>query len=783
MLTTRNSWTSQKSILALCVVLACCTAAPAQPTLFVPLVGPVDQPDHNGGGINRALDEGARDTSETLQNSLKLVMPRRMVNSKTLTLKASIVDVGGGVVTSGCYATLGTVTMNRVSDSASIPITVTFFDDHLPVPADSIRFFHGVGSVSFTLDDGDAVPADDYRVTVTVGTMSASRIVTVLAHPTWREVQGTLSGAGLVWGPSENIHIVGHDTYVPAGSTLTIHPGTLIMVDSLGALENGTLITVNGQLNAVGSQDDPVHFFSASGAAAMIHTVSGSLSNVDAWRGIHHYGSGSSSYRWVILTGAGNGPIQGHPRPAIIQLHDTHNVLVENSIFTDSTGMMFQGFGTGSYTVRKSLVSRVGIGCEFTGSGHTLLIEDTWWTSIGRGPTTPQRFDGDMLHVDGPASNQTIRRCIIADGGDDGIDHSGSTFTVENTIIHTIKDKAISMTGGFVTLRNVLIHSSGTGVIGTGSAYNSTFASGRINSPQTVQESIFWPSTAGSCSADIDYTDGGDTAHIGCGTGNISADPRFTDTSQCDYSPQAGSPALTAGPGGTRIGWLGFPVGATCATAGDCQDDNPCTLDQCESRLCTFTPIANCAPSCAIDADCSNGLYCDGIERCTNGRCEPGVVPACDDGVPCTVDSCSGSTDRCQHTPSSAPCDDGNACTIDDTCSSGTCAGTVLPAPIEVQGLLVSGHASTTLSWTGQGASVVYDVIGGSLGDLRTQQGVTSATCLRNDVGSVTWVDPRPRPGAGNGDYYVVRAQDACGAGTYGYGSSAAERLPAAACP
>ena len=461
--TIRNSWTSARSILALCVVLACCTAALAQPALLAPLVGPVDQRDHGGDGISRALDEGTSDSSETQQNSLKLVMPRRMVNSKTLTLKASIVDVGGGIVTSGCYATLGTVTMNRVSDNLSIPITVTFFDDHLPVPADSIRFFHGVGSVSFTLDDGDAVPAGDYRVTVTVGTMSASRIVTVLADPSWRELQGTLSGAGLVWGPSENIHIVGHDTYVPAGSTLTIHPGTLIMVDSLGALENGTLITVNGQLNAVGSQDDPIHFFSASGAAAMIHTVSGSLSNVNAWRGIHHYGSGSSSYRWVILTGAGNGPIQGHPRPAIIQLHDTHNVLVENSIFTDSTGMMFQGFGTGSYTVRRSLVSRVGIGCEFTGSGHTLLIEDTWWTSIGRGPSTPQRFDGDMLHVDGPASNQTIRRCIIADGGDDGIDHSGSTFTVENTIIHTIKDKAISMTGGFVTLRNVLIHTARDG--------------------------------------------------------------------------------------------------------------------------------------------------------------------------------------------------------------------------------------------------------------------------------------------------------------------------------
>ena len=68
---------------------------------------------------------------------------------------------------------------DRVSDSASIPITVTVFDNHLPVPADSIRFYHGVGSVSFTLDGGAAVPAGDYRVTVTVGSLTASKIVTV----------------------------------------------------------------------------------------------------------------------------------------------------------------------------------------------------------------------------------------------------------------------------------------------------------------------------------------------------------------------------------------------------------------------------------------------------------------------------------------------------------------------------------------------------------------------------------------------------------------------------
>jgi hypothetical protein len=346
-------------------------------------------------------------------------MPNRMVNDKTLTLRADIYDSIGRIVTSGCFGTLGTVTVNRVSDNAVIPITVTIFDNHLPVPDDSIRFYHGVGSVSFTLDAGASVPAGDYRVTVTVGTISASKIVTVLSNPTWRVMPATLAGADLTWGPNENIRISLHDTEVPAGSTLTINPGTLVMVDTTGGLENGTLITVNGQINAVGSQDNPIHFFSNLGPAAMIHTVSGSLSNENAWRGIYHFGSGSSTYKWMFLTGAGNGPITGHPRPPIFSFANTHSMLAEDDVFVDSTGMMFQTPGTGTYTLRRMLVSRVGIGCEFLSAGHTLVIEDSWWTGIGRGPTTPQRYDGDGIHIDGAGSSQNLRRIVIADIGDD----------------------------------------------------------------------------------------------------------------------------------------------------------------------------------------------------------------------------------------------------------------------------------------------------------------------------------------------------------------------------
>jgi hypothetical protein len=377
---------------------------------------------------------------------LRLTVPRRMLNDKSLTVRAEMLDPAtGSIVTDGCFDTLGNVTITRQSDGAVLPISVTVFDDHLPVPDDSMRFYHGVGSTSLTLDGGAAAPAGEYWVTVTVGQRTARRRLTIESSPSFRVMPATLSGADLVWGPNENIRLTSHQTTVPAGETLTIHPGTLIMIDTTGGLEDGTLLVVNGKLEAKGTIEQPVHFFSTRGAAAMTHTISGSsLSNPNAWRGIFFYGDQASTMDYVVLTGAGNGPLVSHPRPPILNTFGTHNLTVQDSVLTDATGMMFQSPGTGTTTIRRTLVSRVGIGAEFLSSGNTVLIEDSWWTSIGRGPTTPLRYDGDGIHVDGATSKQTLRRNFIVDIGDDAIDHSNSTFTLEDTVIHDVGDKAVT---------------------------------------------------------------------------------------------------------------------------------------------------------------------------------------------------------------------------------------------------------------------------------------------------------------------------------------------------
>lgn len=582
------------------------------------------------------------------QLHLDLRAPTRMVNDKTLTIVAAISDPIGRVAWNN-WEELGTISVVRLPDRTKVKIKNTVFDNHVPVVDGTIRFINGWGTASFTLDAGESFAQGDIEVTVGWNGLIASRRVTVLKNPTFRDMIGTLTGANLVWGPNENIRITGNCT-VPAGSTLTIHPGTIVQVNTTGTLENGTLITVNGSLQALGTKDQPIFFFSERGPAAMKLTQSGSASNGDAWRGFQFRGSGSSTLRHVILTGAGNGNVVSHPRPPILGMFDTHSLLSDRSVFADNNGMVFSGQGTGNYTVRKTLVSRCGIGAEFFGNGHTLLVRDSWWTSCGRAPESAG-LDGDLLHVDGAASVQTIRSSIINDGGDDGIDHSNSNFRVEHSIITNVRDKAISMTGGHVDVWNVLIFNTATGIRGTAKTdYLTITVPSPIQTVDAVNTSIIWPVSIPTCTGSVNYTDVGNPAHLGCGTGNISTDPMFTDVSHYDYNPRPGSPALTAGPNQDRIGWLGFPYGSVCKTSADCDDTNACTTDVCVDKLCVFTPIVGCIP-CDIDEDC-------------------------DDSNPCTTDVCAPDG-SCRHTlkPNGTTCDDGKPCTSPDTCKDGVCAG------------------------------------------------------------------------------------------------------------
>ena len=78
--------------------------------------------------------------------------------------------------------------------------------------------------------------------------------------------------------------------------------------------------------------------------------------------------------------------------------------------------------------------------------------------------------------------------------------------------------------------------------------------------------------------------------------------------------------------------------------------------------------------SCGDDADCDDELFCNGVETCVDGTCQPGTGPCTDDSLYCNgVESCDEESDICEH--SGSPCPGHLACVEEnDQCVEKECA-------------------------------------------------------------------------------------------------------------
>ena len=163
-----------------------------------------------------------------------------------------------------------------------------------------------------------------------------------------------------------------------------------------------------------------------------------------------------------------------------------------------------------------------------------------------------------------------------------------------------------------------------------------------------------------------------------------------------------------------------------CSVDADCDDGDPCTSNACTAGQCEYKAssgaVCNDGDACTGKDVCADGkcagvpVVCDDNDACTIGEscavvsglpvCLAGTDKLCDDGLPCTADSCDAKTGACSFLPikgcfigckADKACDDGNACTADScnvltgacsyaptndggvcglggTCNSGTCA-------------------------------------------------------------------------------------------------------------
>jgi hypothetical protein len=186
--------------------------------------------------------------------------------------------------------------------------------------------------------------------------------------------------------------------------------------------------------------------------------------------------------------------------------------------------------------------------------------------------------------------------------------------------------------------------------------------------------------------------------------------------------------------------------------------------------------VGACAPAtgaCSVTnlpdgTACSDDDACTSSDTCGGGICLPGAPIVCNDGNPCTDDSCNPAL-GCVYANNTNACDDGNACTYGDTCAGGNCVGTAVPAPAEASGVTVDkSDTDTTITWTLATNATTSDVLRGDIASLPVGPGNGDEICLGNT--EATTMSDTYVPAADSGVWYLIRGVNACaGGGPYGF--------------
>jgi hypothetical protein len=162
--------------------------------------------------------------------------------------------------------------------------------------------------------------------------------------------------------------------------------------------------------------------------------------------------------------------------------------------------------------------------------------------------------------------------------------------------------------------------------------------------------------------------------------------------------------------------------GTTCSDSNACTQNDTCqagvcvsgvavtctALDQCHTAGTCNTSTGVCSnPTKADTTPCSDGLACTSGDACTGGVCK-GTAVNCDDGLSCSVDSCSEQAGGCVHDKSACPCttlndpkcDDHNACNGVETCDVAT--ATCQPGtPVDCSAMNDACNTGTCVAATG----------------------------------------------------------------------------------
>jgi hypothetical protein len=419
----------------------------------------------------------------------------------------------------------------------------------------AVRNGLGSGLVTFT-------GRGDFDLTVSVAGLEKTVGLADWTDEPVHVVSGTL-GSSRTW--SGVYHVEG-DLTIPRGVTLTLSPGTLVLIDGAASGTDGADIDVQGAIQSLGTAASPVTFTAFAPGRN--------------WGELHHAGAEPSTYCYTEILQAGRSPKVGHSNSGPAVRASSSSLVFDYASLTDHAGKIMQATDGTELTFRGTLFARSVMGPEIAET--SVSFEDGWIMEM----RAKDDADGVYIHSQLPGQLCRLARSVIAGTDDDGVDTLGSDVLIEDCVIRGCKDKAVSVFGGQTTLRRSLVvgnnlapedptvasivaksnegettvvHIDHTTLVATRapdavdagiqSHNKSGVKTGRIlyyatNSIVDATMPVYVQPPYLQSDIHISYCD-----IVGVewpGDGNISADPRFVDPEHGDYRLDALSPCIGA---------------------------------------------------------------------------------------------------------------------------------------------------------------------------------------------------------------------------------------------
>jgi hypothetical protein len=445
--------------------------------------------------------------------------------------------------------------------------TLTVDDPGVQLSPDRVTLYNGLGSALVTFTG-----AGDFTLTAEIdGLKTAATLADWSARPI-QTVSGALDSSA-TW--SGVYHVTGGDFTIKDGVTLTLEPGTMLLIDGVKSGTDGTDIEIDGSIQALGTAASPI-------------TITAFVPG-ENWGELRFVNAEPSAFTYTNLAQAGHSPRVGHSNSGPAIRAQGSQITFDHVSFTDNAGKVMHATSGCDLVFQHCLLARSVMGPEIASTG--LLFEDGWITEMHN------TDDADAIYIHSQQAGQTciLSRGVMADTHDDGLDTLGSKVTVQDFIIRGCKDKGVSVYDGETTLDHCLIVENNTapedptiatiaakateGATATVNINRSTIVAGRrsgftdigIQSHNKygvktgtiiyhVTDSIIDATDSVNTQppyldSDIHIDHSDTTSEAWPGTGNLHADPLFVDVQNHDYHLQPNSPCIgKAGDGGD----LGF---------------------------------------------------------------------------------------------------------------------------------------------------------------------------------------------------------------------------------